>query len=227
MGSVLRGPIRLFIGGVLLLAGLVLVAACANLGGLLLARSADRGREMPIRLSIGAGRARIVRQLLTESLLLAAAGGFAGYILAAFLCQALSAWHAPMDFPVQFGVSSDWRVFLFAVVISTATGVFFGLGPALQMSKTEPGAALKGDAGMAAFHRRFRFAFRDLLVGTEIGLCFVLVFGAVLSLRALQNALLMPLGFNPNGVTTRRSISAWPGTTKPADRFFKNGFWKR
>jgi predicted permease len=80
--------------------------------------------------------------------------------------------------------------------------VFFGLGPALQMSRTELSGALKGDAGKTALRGRFRFAFRDLLVGTEIGLCFVLVFGAALSLRALQNALVMPLGFNPHGVTT-------------------------
>ncbi|HMJ62621.1 MAG TPA: ABC transporter permease, partial [Bryobacteraceae bacterium] len=191
MGSAFRGPVRLFVGGLLLLAGLVLLTACTNLGGLLLARSADRAREMAIRISVGAGRARILRQLLTESLLLALAGGFAGYVLAAFLCQLLSAWHAPMDFPVQFGVSPDWRVFFFALAVSTATGVLFGLGPALQMSKT-----------LKTPRPRSRFAFRDLLVATEVGLCFVLVFGAVLSLRALQNALVMPLGFNPNGVTT-------------------------
>jgi predicted permease len=196
MGSALRGPVRLFVGGLLLLAGLVLLTACANLGGLLLARAADRAREMAIRLSVGASRGRILRQLLTESLLLALAGGFAGYVLAAFLCQLLSAWHAPMDFPVQFGVSPDWRVFFFAAAVSTVTGVLFGLGPALQMSKAEPSGALKSP------RPRFRFAFRDLLVATEVGLCFVLVFGAVLSLRALQNALVMPLGFNPNGVTT-------------------------
>jgi predicted permease len=202
MGSALRGPVRLFVGGLLLLAGLVLLTACANLGGLLLARSADRGREMAVRLSIGAGRGSIVRQLLTEALLLALAGGLAGCALAVFLCRVLSQWHAPMDFPVQFEVTPDWRVFVFAAAVSTVTGVLFGLGPALQMSRTELSGALKGDAGRVAFRRRFRFAFRDLLVGTEIGLCFVLVFGAALSLRALQNALIMPLGFNPNGVTT-------------------------
>src|SRR5207302_9249117 len=116
------------------------------------------------------------------------AGGFAGYVLTAFLCQLLSRWHAPMDFPVQFGISPDWRVFFFALTVSTATGVLFGLGPALQMSQIDPARP------------RFRFAFRDLRVATEVGLCFVLVFGAMLSLRALQNALVMPLGFNPNGV---------------------------
>jgi predicted permease len=202
MGSALRGPVRLFVGGLLLLAGLVLLTACANLGGLLLARSADRGREMAVRLSIGAGRGSIVRQLLTEALLLALAGGLAGCAMAVFLCRVLSQWHAPMDFPVQFEVTPDWRVFVFAAAVSTVTGALFGLGPALQMSRTELSGALKGDAGRVAFRRRFRFAFRDLLVGTEIGLCFVLVFGAALSLRALQNALVMPLGFNPNGVTT-------------------------
>jgi predicted permease len=202
MGSALRGPVRLFVGGLLLLAGLVLMTACANLGGLLLARSADRGREMAIRLSIGAGRGCILRQLLTEALTLAFAGGLAGCALAVFLCRLLSQWHAPMDFPVQFEVTPDWRVFVFAAAVSAATGVLFGLGPALQLSRTELSGALKGDAGRTALRGRFRFAFRDLLVATEIGLCFVLVFGATLSLRALQNALVMPLGFNPTGVTT-------------------------
>ena len=128
MGSALRGPVRLFVGGLLLLAGLVLLTACANLGGLLLARSADRGREMAVRLSIGAGRGSIVRQLLTEALLLALAGGLAGCAMAVFLCRVLSQWHAPMDFPVQFEVTPDWRVFVFAAAVSTVTGVFFGLG---------------------------------------------------------------------------------------------------
>ena len=201
-GSAMRGPVQLFVGGLLLLAGLVLLTACANLGGLLLARATDRAREMAVRLSIGAGRGRIIRQLLTEALLLAFAGGVVGCVLATFLCRLLSQWHAPLDFPVQFEVNPDWRVFVFAAVVAMATGVLFGLAPAWQMSRTEPGAVLKGDAGVTVFRRRFRFAFRDLLIATEIGLCFVLVFGAVLSLRALQHALIMPLGFNPNGVTT-------------------------
>lgn len=202
MGSALRGPVRLFVGGLLLLAGLVLLTACTNLAGLLLARSADRGREIAVRLSIGAGRGCIVRQLLTEALVLAFTGGIAGCGLAVFLCRLLSQWHAPMDFPVQFEVTPDWRVFVFAAAVSALTGVLFGLGPALRMSRTELSGALKGDAGRTALRGRFRFAFRDLLVGTEIALCFVLVFCATLSLWALQNALVMPLGFNPNGVTT-------------------------
>src|SRR5262249_32950166 len=147
------------------------------------------------RLSIGAGRGRIVRQLLTESLLVAFAGGLAGCLLAVFLCQLLSEWHAPMDFPVQFEVTPDWRVFLFAAAVSAAAGILFGLGPALRLAKSELSGTLKGDRGIVMFQRRFRLAFRDLLIGTEIALCFVLVFGAVLSLRALQHALVMPLGF--------------------------------
>ena len=117
IGDALGAPVRMFTLGVLALAGLVLIAACANLANLLLARAADRQREMAIRISIGAGRARLARQLLTESLVLSLAGGLAGVIIATFASRALSAWRAPLEFPVQFDVQPDWRVFLFAFAI--------------------------------------------------------------------------------------------------------------
>jgi len=189
-------------GGLLLLVALVLLTACLNLAGLTLARSADRQREMAIRSSIGAGRGRIVRQVLTESLLLSLLGGSAGWALAAVLCHRLSRWHAPVDFPVQLEVSPDWRVFLFTAFVSVTTVILFGLGPALQLSKADLNGLLKGSTGIVIFKRRFHVAFRDFLVAGEVALCFVLVFGSLLSIRGLQNALRMPLGFNPDGVST-------------------------
>src|SRR5262249_43236074 len=111
-GDWVGGPTKAFTLGVLGLATLVLLAACANLASLLTARARDRQREIAIRLSIGARRTRVVRQVLTETLVLSLAGGAAGYALAFVLSQALSRWRAPMDFPVQFNVNPDWRVFL-------------------------------------------------------------------------------------------------------------------
>ncbi len=202
VGSAMRGPIRLFLGGLLLLVALVLLTACVNLAGLLLARSSDRQREMAIRLSIGAGTGRIVRQVLTESLLISLLGGLAGLALAAVACRLLSQWRAPVDFPVQFQVSPDWRVFLYAGLISLAAGILFGVGPALQLAKADLNSLLKGGTGIAVLKARFRIAFRDLWVAAEVALCFVLVFGSLLSIRSLQNALSMPLGFDPGEVST-------------------------
>lgn len=198
VGDALRGPVKAFTAGVLALAGLVLLAACANLASLLTARTADRQREIAIRLSIGASRARVVRQLLTETLLLSIAGGCSGYALATFLSKALSAWRAPMDFPVQFDVDPDWRVFVFAFAISIAAGILFGLAPARHVSRTDTNAVLKGTN--TAFAIRRRLPFRDVLVALQVALCFVLVSGCLLSLRGLQRALTMPLGFQPRGV---------------------------
>ncbi len=202
VGNGIRGPVRLFVGGLLLLVGLVLLTACLNVAGLMLARSADRRREMAIRCSIGADRSRIVRQILTESLLISTAGGLLGFALTIIVCRLLSQWRAPIDFPVQFEISPDWRVFLFAAAISVMTGILFGLGPALQLSKTDVNGLLKGGTGVAVLKSRMHVAFRDLLVAAEVALCFVLVFGSLLSIRGLANALHTQLGFDPAGVTT-------------------------
>jgi predicted permease len=198
-GDVLRTPVRAFTLGVLLLAVLVLLAGCANLASLLVARGADRRREMALRLSIGAGRGRLVRQLLTEALLLSAAGGLAGAALASLGSRALSAWRAPVDLPIQFDVHADWRVFLFAVAVSIAAAALFGLAPARQASGIDPNAALKGYEGQRLAGRRWTV--RDGLVALQVALCVVLVSGCLLSLRGLQQALTTPLGFDPRGVS--------------------------
>ena len=116
VGDLLGGPVRAFTIGVLVLAGLVLLAACANLASVLAARGADRQRELAVRISIGASRGRIVRQLLTETLLLAFVGGAAGLRARVRRPRARSpAWHAPIDVPIQFDIPVDLRVLLFAV----------------------------------------------------------------------------------------------------------------
>jgi len=142
---------------------------------------------------------RVVRQVLTETLLLSLLGGAVGYLLASFLSQALSRWRAPMDFPVQFSVNPDWRVFLFALAGAILAGMLFGSAPAWRASRTDPNAALRG---ASATWGRSRLAFRDLLVVVQVALCFVLVSASFLSLRGLQQALKMNLGFQPEHVAT-------------------------
>lgn len=197
-GDYFGGPAKAFSLGVLGLAALVLLAACTNLASLLTARAADRQREIAIRLSIGASRTRVVRQVLTETLVLSLAGGAAGYMLALTLSRALSRWKAPMDFPVQFDVNPDWRVFLFALIVSVLAGALFGSAPAWKASKTEATALLKGAPGGWVLGR---LAFRDVLVVLQVALCFVLVAASLVSLRGLQRSLKMPLGFEPRGVS--------------------------
>ena len=201
VGDALGGPVRAFTTGVLVLATLVLLAACVNLASVLAARGADRQRELAIRISIGAGRGRIVRQLLTETLLLAALGGAAGCALAFGAARALTAWRAPVDVPIQFDIPVDVRVLLFALVASAFAGVLFGLAPARQASRADPNSALKDAAGADPTPGSRRWPLRDVLVAVQLALCVVLVSASVLSLRGLQEALTMPLGIDPRGVT--------------------------
>jgi len=198
IGDLVGGPAKAFTFGLLLLAALVLLAACTNLASMLTARATDRQREFAIRLAVGADRGRVLRQLLTETLLLCLAGGGAGLLLATVLTDALSRWRAPMDFPMQYDISLDWRVFVFAAAGSLVAGGLFGSAPAWRASKSDPNMVLRG---ASATWGRGRLAFRDVLVVIQVALCFVLVSASLLSLRGLQQALKMNLGFAPQHVS--------------------------
>jgi predicted permease len=199
IGNMVGGPAKAFAFGVLTLAALVLLVACTNLASMFAARSAERQREVAVRLAIGAGRGRVVRQILTETLVLSLSGGAVGYLLATFLSQAVSGWHAPMDFPVQFNVNPDWRVFLFALAGAILAGMLFGSAPAWHSSRTDPNEVLRG---ASATWGRSRLAFRDLLIVVQVALCFVLVSASFLSLRGLQQAMKIDLGFQAEPVAT-------------------------
>ena len=200
VGDTLGAPVRAFTFGVQVLAGLVLLVACLNVAGVLLARGADRARELAIRLSIGAGRWRIVRQLLTESMVMALAGGIAGVTLAVAGAKFIRAWQAPGGFPISLDVTLDATVLGFAAAVSMLAAVVFGVAPARQAARTDPNAVLKG-APYALSVRRRRWAFQDLLVGMQVAFCCVLVAACLLSLAGLRRALTLPLGFAPGGMT--------------------------
>jgi predicted permease len=199
VGDAIRTPVKAFTIGVLTLAGLTLLMACVNLAVVLTASGADRRRELAIRLSIGAGAGRLRRQVLTETLLLGVAGGLAGLAIAYGAARALSAWRLPVELPVQFEITPDVRVFAFALALSIAAGLLFGLAPARQAARTDPNLALKGHEA-PGFMRR-RVAFRDVLVAVQVALCVLLLAACLLALRGLQTALTKPIGLEPRGVT--------------------------
>ncbi|HKE55221.1 MAG TPA: ABC transporter permease, partial [Pyrinomonadaceae bacterium] len=178
---------------------LVLFVACANLAGLLLARAMDRRKEIAIRLAMGANRWRIIRQLLTESIVLSIAGGLIGLLLALWMINLLLAFRPPLDFPLTLDVQLDWRVMIFTFLISLVTGVVFGLAPALQSTKVALVPVLKDTTAQAGY-RRSRL--RGSLVVVQLALSLVLLIGAGLVLRALQQLQTMNPGFNPNNALT-------------------------
>jgi hypothetical protein len=133
---------------------LVLLAACANLGGLFAARAADRGRELGIRIAIGCSRKRILRRLLTESVLLAAMGGAAATLVASLLLRGLAAWHPGTEIPVQFLVAPDGSTIAFAALMALLSGLLFGLTPVRQALRTDPNQVLKSSGSTYGGSRR-------------------------------------------------------------------------
>src|SRR5581483_7925623 len=198
LGDMLGGPVRGFMYGVMLLATLVLLAACTNLGGLLAARTSDRARELAFRVAIGSSRGRILRQLIVESIVVAVCGGALAMLVAAALLSAISNWRPIADFPVQFLVQPDKRLYAFALLISVSTGLIFGCMPVRQIWKTDPNQVLR--SGSTQMGQR-RFAFRDMLLGVQIAVCCLLVTACFVALRGLEGALRTPLGFEPRGAT--------------------------
>jgi predicted permease len=219
IGDLIGGPVAAFAFGVFVLAALVLLAACTNLASMFLARATDRQRELAVRLAIGANRSRVVRQVLTETLVLSLLGGGAGYLLATSVSEALSHWRAPMDFPVQFSINPDWRVFLFTLAGSIIAAALFGSAPAWRASRTDPNVALRGASSTWAPSRRF--AFRDVLIVVQVSLCFVLISASFLSLRGLQQALRMELGFQPLHVSTAAFELGSAGYSEERGRAFQ------
>jgi putative ABC transport system permease protein len=178
--------------------GLVLLVACANVANLLLARATTRQREIAIRLAMGARRLRLIRQLLTESILLASCGATLGFGLAAVAAHAISSFQLPIPFPIVFDFNVDLRVLAFTAGLTVLTGVLFGLMPALRATRPDLVAALKNES--SAFGRIRGFGLRNGLVVVQVALSLVLLASAGLFLRSLQNASSIDLGMKPDHI---------------------------
>ncbi len=176
------------------LVALVLLIACTNLANLLLARATERSKEIAIRLSIGASRVRIIRQLLTESVMLAVVGGLGGILLAGWIIDLVMGLKPPGDIPITIELHVDWRVLFFSMIVSIVTGVLFGLVPALQATKPDLVSALKDVASQSGMRRSW---LRNSLVVAQIAVSLLLLMAAGLTLRALQQLRGMNPGFNP------------------------------
>ncbi|HKR27121.1 MAG TPA: ABC transporter permease, partial [Acidobacteriaceae bacterium] len=146
VGNTLGRPARAFMGGLMLLAGLILLAACANLGSLFAARTADRAREIAVRMALGSGRALIVRQMLSEALLVSVTGGVIGLLGSVFILRWLSAWQPVPDIPINVPVNPDLRTYALALVLAVASGFLFGLVPVRQVLRSDPWQIIRAGA---------------------------------------------------------------------------------
>jgi len=199
----------------LFLAALVLTVACMNIANILLVRATVREREMAIRAALGSGRGRLIRQMLTESVLLALLGAIAGMIIGKWASQAFANALPGLvsDLPVRFDVSFDWRVFTYALSAAIFAGGLIGIWPALRVSRTEPGSALHdGSRSNSSGPQRQRI--RGLLVAGQVAGSLVLLVAAGLFVRSLDRAQRLDLGYVPDHVLNARMNPQWVGYDK-------------
>jgi predicted permease len=224
MGDVWGDPIRSFLAAIMIMSGLVLLAACANLGSIFAVRAADRTRELAVRLAIGASRGRILHALVTEAVLVSVAGGITGTLFASILLTLLSRWQPFVDYPIHVVALPDARVYFLALLLSVASGLFFGLLPARQIWQTDAAQAMK--VGTVAGPVLRRFSMRDALLCVQIALCTLLVMGSFVAFRGMERSLHTPLGFHPQGVTIAETqlnmggyteAQAWPVQKRMAE----------
>jgi len=190
-GDVIRG----FLYSVTGLALLVLVAACANLASLFAARASDRIRELALRVALGASHWRLVRQLMTEAMVVSLIGGAAGLVTASLLLGGLNRWDSPYG---RLAVNVDARVYFVALTLTLISALFFGIVPARQAWQSSPLQAMK--SGPVDSMPLRRFASRDLLLATQIAVCMLLVMASLVAVRGMVRMLHAPLGFQPQGV---------------------------
>ena len=195
--------------------GVMLIITCANVANLTLAKADERHREIAVRIAMGASRTRIVRQLLTESVLLSACGGAVGIGVADAAMRALIAARPP-GIPRIEQMELDTGVLLFAVAVSLATAVFFGVAPAVELSRGDLNAPLK-ESGWTGSVGRTSQRFRDALAVTQVALSVILLIGALLLIRSLVGLRGIDLGFRPDGAMTARMTLPMPTYAKDAD----------
>jgi predicted permease len=196
-------PAAGFLGILLLLALLVLLIASANVANVLLARASARAREIAVRLALGAGRSRLMRQLVTESVALFLVGGVGGTLLAVWATNALSGFHPPVGIPLAFDFALDPRVLLVALVVTLGTGVAFGLVPALQATRPDLVRSLKDEPSLA---RMGKLRLRGAFVAAQVAGTTLLLVTAGLFVRGLARAGTIDVGFQPGPVYT---VSLW------------------
>jgi predicted permease len=215
-GDVFGGAMEEFLTGLMLLAGLILLAACANLGSLFAARAADRSREVALRLALGAGRLRILRQLFTEAVMISLIGGAAGLWASVLLLDWLSVWRPFPQYPIHMPVNPDEKVYAIAFLLSLASGLLFGAVPVRQVLRTDAYQVIKsGTTGTAGR----RLTARDILLGMQVAICALLVTSSIVAVRGLLRSLHSDFGFEPRNamlVETDLDMAGYRGEAVPA-----------
>jgi predicted permease len=203
LGDFFGGPVRGFLTGLTVLAGLILLAACANLGSLFAARAADRSREVALRLALGSSRNRILRGLFTEAMLISLMGGAVGLMGSAALLRGLSVWQPMPKFPIHVPVNPDPNVYAVALVLALVSGILFGIVPIRQVLRTDPYQIVK--SGSAARAGR-RITVRDVLLGVQIAICAVLVTSSMVAVRGLIRSVHSNFGFEPRSAMLMETV---------------------
>ncbi|HEY4974692.1 MAG TPA: FtsX-like permease family protein, partial [Steroidobacteraceae bacterium] len=184
--------------GLMLLSGLILLAACANLGSLFAARAADRAKETALRLALGSRRVLILRQMLTEAVLISLAGGALGLAGGVMILHVLSAWQPIPDTPINVPVNPEVGTYVVALLLALASALLFGLVPARQVMRADPWQLIR--TGMSGGAGQRRFTVRDVLLAVQIAICAVLVTSSLVAVRGLTRSLHSSFGFEPHDV---------------------------
>ncbi|HEY9125723.1 MAG TPA: ABC transporter permease, partial [Acidobacteriaceae bacterium] len=211
-GDTLGRPTRAFMLGLSLLAAMILLAACANLGSLFAARAADRAREIAVRMALGSRRQLILRQLLTEATIVSLAGGLLGIAGAVVILRVLSTWRPIPGIPINVPVNPDLRTYVVALLLALFSGLFFGLAPVGQILRSDPWQIIRSGSALTGAARRFTL--RDILLGLQIAICAVLVTASLVAVRGLARSLESNYGIRPQGAVLLKAdlqMAGYPG----------------
>jgi predicted permease len=212
IGDTLGGPARAFMAGLMLLAGLILLAACTNLGSLFAARTADRAKETALRLALGSKRGLILRQMLTETIFISVVGGALGMAAAVGILRVLSTWRPMPEIPINVPVNPDASSYLVALILALGSGLLFGIMPIRQVMRTDPWQVMR--TGSTGVGRMRRINLRDILLVAQIAICAVLVTSSLVAVRGLIRSLHSNFGFEPQNamlVETELNMGGYTG----------------